>query len=202
MPRFLHVGCGPKRKNNTTPGCNRPEWEEIRLDINEAARPDIVGTMVDMSAVPDDAVDAIYSSHNIEHVFAHEVPAVLREFRRVLKPDGFAVITCPDLQSLAKLVVEDRLTEPAYQSLSGPISVLDCLYGFGPSIARGEVYMAHKTGFTRRSLDQSLSGAGFASIATMQRAAAFELWAIAAKARQPPERMQALVRAHFPLQIA
>jgi predicted SAM-dependent methyltransferase len=38
-------------------------------------------------------MDALYSSHNIEHVFAHEVVPTLKEFRRVLKPDGFVVIT-------------------------------------------------------------------------------------------------------------
>ena len=32
-----------------------------------------------MSAVETNSVDAIYSSHNIEHVFPHEVPIVLKD---------------------------------------------------------------------------------------------------------------------------
>jgi hypothetical protein len=43
--------------------------------------PDIVGTMTDMSAVADASVDALFSSHNIEHLYPHEVPVALAEFR-------------------------------------------------------------------------------------------------------------------------
>jgi len=31
MQTFLHVGCGPKRKNQTTKGFNQPHWLEKRL---------------------------------------------------------------------------------------------------------------------------------------------------------------------------
>jgi len=65
--------------------------------------------MLDMAAVADASVDAIYSAHNIEHVYAHEVPQVLKEFLRVLKPEGFLVVTCPDLQTVCQLVAEDKL---------------------------------------------------------------------------------------------
>ena len=97
MPTFLHVGCGHNRKNKTTPGFAQPEWNEIRLDIDATVTPDIIGTMTDMSAVTSASVQAIYSSHNIEHLYPHEVPVALAEFLRVLTPDGFAVITCPDI---------------------------------------------------------------------------------------------------------
>ncbi len=64
MKTFLHVGCGPKRKNQTTQGFNTPDWTELRLDIDARVAPDIIGTMTDMSAVADASVDAIFSSHN------------------------------------------------------------------------------------------------------------------------------------------
>ena len=96
MKTFLHVGCVPKRKDKTTRGFATDLWQEIRLDIDPSVAPDITGTMTDMSAVPSASVDAIFSSHNIEHLYPHEVPVALAEFKRVLKPDGFAVITCPD----------------------------------------------------------------------------------------------------------
>jgi len=84
MKDFLHVGCGQKRKDRTTPGFNTPQWRELRFDINPKVKPDIVGTMTDMSAVADASVDAIYSSHNIEHLYPHEIPHALAEFKRVL----------------------------------------------------------------------------------------------------------------------
>ena len=97
MPRFLHVGCGQKRIDRTPfAGSN---WDEIRLDINPDNSPDIIGTMLDMSAIDSGSVDAVFSSHNIEHLYPHEVPTALIEFKRVLSPGGFALITCPDLQS-------------------------------------------------------------------------------------------------------
>jgi len=89
MKTFLHVGCGPQHKDHTTSGFNTPEWFELRLDIDKSVAPDIIGTMTDMSAVETSSVDAIFSSHNIEHLSPHEVPVALSEFRRVLKPDGF-----------------------------------------------------------------------------------------------------------------
>jgi hypothetical protein len=71
MPQFLHVGCGPKRKDRTTQGFNTPAWQEIRLDIDPAAYPDILGSMTDLSVVASELMDAIFSSHNIEHLYPH-----------------------------------------------------------------------------------------------------------------------------------
>lgn len=107
--QFLHVGCGSKRKDRTTVGFNSQEWSELRLDIDSSVRPDLVGTMTDMSAVGEASMDALFSSHNIEHLYAHEVPKALAEFKRVLKPGGFAVVTCPDLQSICALIAEGKL---------------------------------------------------------------------------------------------
>ena len=72
----------------------------------------------------------IFSSHNIEHVYAYQVPGMLREFLRVLKPDGI-VVTCPNLQAVAKLVVKDGLTDTAYVSPMGPITPQDDIWTFG-----------------------------------------------------------------------
>jgi SAM-dependent methyltransferase len=202
MPVFLHVGCGRLRKNQTTRGFDTPDWQELRLDIDPAVQPDLIGTMTDMAAVPDGAVDAVYSSHNIEHLHAHEVPVALAEFLRVLRADGFAVIACPDLRSVAALVVEDKLTEPAYASTLGPISPLDMIYGQQSAVAQGNLHMAHRTGFTSRSLEAALRKAGFASVVLLQRPWAFELWALGTKRRLPPDALRALMQAHFPLRSA
>jgi len=61
-------------------------------------------------------------SHDVSAFYAHEVPLALKEFLRVLKPEGFLVVTCPDLQSAAKLIAEDKLLDPAYTSPAGPTS--------------------------------------------------------------------------------
>jgi hypothetical protein len=198
MPTLLHVGCGPKRKNGTTLGFAKNDWQELRLDIDPNVQPDLVGTMTDMSAVAPASVDAVYSSHNIEHLYPHEVPVALAEFRRVLKPDGFAVITCPDLQSICALVAQDRLTEPAYQSPAGPIAPLDVLYGHRPPMAAGNLYMAHRCGFTLKVLMGTLRAAGFAVVAGKARPQHFELWALAAMGSADEATVRALAQEHFP----
>lgn len=199
MPVFLHIGCGQNHKARTTRAFNTPQWLELRLDIDPAVAPDIVGSMTDMRAVADGSVDAIYSSHNIEHLYPHEVPLALAEFHRVLKPEGFVVVTCPDLQAVAELVAQDKLLQPAYQSPAGPISPLDILYGHRPALARGNLFMAHRTGFTLNSLIQSFGAAGFGSCAgRRQPPPAYALWAVATRQVIEGADLKQLAAAHFP----
>jgi ubiquinone/menaquinone biosynthesis C-methylase UbiE len=200
MKSFLHVGCGPKRKDRTTKGFNTPDWTEIRLDIDPSVSPDVIGTMTDMSAVASESVDAIYSSHNIEHLYPHEVPLALTELLRVLKPDGFFVVTCPDLQSVCALIADDKLTEAAYTSPAGPIAPLDILYGHRPPMAQGNLYMSHRCGFTQKVLTATLQASGFKSIATLRRGRApfFDLFALASKSERPEADMRELAGLHFP----
>jgi hypothetical protein len=198
MKTFLHVGCGPKRKERTTRGFNTDAWSEIRLDIDPSVSPDVTGTMTDMASVSADSVNAIFSSHNIEHLYPHEVPLALAEFLRVLSDDGFAVITCPDLQSVCALIADDKLTEPAYTSPAGPIAPLDILYGLRTSMARGNLYMAHRCGFTQRVLTGTLQAAGFASVAAMSRKGPyFDLWALASKSARSEADMKQLAQTYF-----
>lgn len=182
MKTFLHVGCGPQTKKNLK-GFESEEWQEIRFDINKDVNPDILGTLTDMSKVDSHSVDAIYSSHNIEHLFPHEVPKALSEFNRVLKPNGFVVITCPDLISVCQAVVNDELLTPLYQSPAGPISPIDILYGHRGFIASGNIYMAHKCGFTYSVLCKVFYEAGFIKTFGGPRAEAYDLWLIAFKSQ-------------------
>ena len=199
MKKLLHVGCGPKRKSQTTKEFNQAEWQEVRLDIDPAVYPDVIGTMTEMSAVESNSVDAVFSSHNIEHLYPHEVPVALAEFRRVLKEEGFVVITCPDLKSVCSLVAQDKLTEAAYTSPVGLIAPLDILFGHRPSLAQGNLYMAHRCGFTQKVLRNTMLAAGFQSAVTMERPRAFDLWALATKQQVTEEHARKLARLHFPL---
>ena len=160
MKTFLHVGCGLQNKSHTQ-GFNNDNWKEIRFDIDKSVKPDIEGTITDMNEVETASVDAIYSSHNIEHLYPHQVPIALSEFYRVLNDDGIVVILCPDLQSVCEAVVQDKLIEPLYESSSGPISPIDVLYGHRSLISQGNEYMAHKCGFTYSVLNSLFLEAGF-----------------------------------------
>lgn len=190
----LNVGCGPRLPDKLPGFFRTPDWRELRLDIDPNVQPDIVASLTDMGAVPDASVDAIWSSHNLEHLYAHEVPLALREFRRVLKPEGFLLVTLPDLQAVAKLVAEGHddavVMRTRVEGREGPpITALDVMFGHAWWIERGRTFMAHRTGFTRASLGRHLQQAGFGSVA-LKGGRALDLWAVAVPPALPPERMQ------------
>ena len=195
MKIFLHVGCGSLNKSFCL-GFNNDNWKEIRFDIDESVNPDIVGTLTDMKSVETGSVDAVYSKHNIEHIFPHEVPIALREFYRVLKEDGMVSISCPDLESVCEAVLEGGLLEPIYNSPRGPISPIDVLYGHRRSIARGNEYMAHKGGFTYSTLYKALKDVGFQSMAGGRRG--YNLYLVAFKQRKPDEEIKKIVSQLIP----
>jgi predicted SAM-dependent methyltransferase len=176
----LNVGCGYPLRQKLHRHFHGPEWREIRLDLDPAVQPDIVCSVTDMGPVATASVDAVWSSHNLEHLQRHEVPLALAEFIRVLKPQSLLLLTLPDLRQVAQLVVEDRLEGEAYTSPSGPITALDMIFGHTLSLARGNPFMAHRTGFTARTLHKVLAEAGFADI-TVRQGNSFDLWATAYK---------------------
>ena len=161
MKTFLNVGCGPETESKIR-GFDNDDWKEIRLDIDEDVNPDIVGTLTDMKLVETATVDAVYSAYNIDHIYAHEVPIALGEFYRVLKDDGIVFVRCPDIQSVAEAVVQDKLLDTFYETEDGQkITPLDILLGNRQELLDGNEYMAKKCGFTYSVLNKAFSYAGF-----------------------------------------
>lgn len=161
----LHVGCGDKEKGSGLhPHFKAGEWEEIRLDIEPSVKPDIVSDIRDLAGIADMSVDAIWSSHNIEHVYPHQVQQTLNEFYRVLKVGGFMLIATPDIYEVCEAVVKKGIDSTLYVSPSGPITPIDVMYGHVASLEQGAYFMAHKTGFTAHSLGQKMFGVGCRNI--------------------------------------
>jgi SAM-dependent methyltransferase len=179
--KVLHVGCGIYAREKLPPMFRDAGWREIRLDIDPEVCPDFVASITDMRVISDGFIDAVYSSHNIEHLYPHEVPLALQEMRRVLKSNGFVFITLPDLQEVARHVAEGNLEDPLYTSTMGPIAPLDILYGHRTSLARGNGFMAHHTGFSSGTLGSAFIKAGFAALLVQRDS--FCLTAIAFRSR-------------------
>jgi SAM-dependent methyltransferase len=178
VKRVLNAGCGPQSARQLHPAFRRNVWEEVRLDLDAQAKPDVISSITDMrERVLSESFDAVWSSHSLEHLHAHEVPAALSEFKRVLKPSGFALITSPDLESIASMILEHGPNHVAYISPMGPITSLDMLFGHSGAIAQGKILMAHKTGFTCASLGQLLVEAGFSIV--LAKRERLDLWALA-----------------------
>ena len=199
MKKFLHVGPGSKYRGQTTKEFAQGSWEEIRLDIDPKAVPDICGSILNMEAVGEASIDAIYSSHNLEHIYFHEVDRALREFQRVLTPDGYVVLTCPDLRLVASAIAEDRLLDPLYDSPAGLITPMDIVYGHGASLKSGNYFMAHKCGFTEKTLTKCFLESGFSNTITMSRPSPyFDLWILATRSHTEEQSLRSLAKLHFP----
>ncbi len=196
MKTLLHVGCGHQNISDLK-GFNNDHWKEIRFDIDENFNPDIVGTMTDMKSVETASVDALYSSYNIDHIFPHQVPIALREFHRVLKEDGMAVIKCPDIQGVCEAVAQDKLLDPLYDSPAGPISPIDILFGNRKAIAEGNEYMAKKGGFTYSVLNGALYEAGFKARYGGRSKKGWELTLVAFKQEKSQEEIEKIASPFF-----
>jgi SAM-dependent methyltransferase len=179
VKNVLHVGCGRKAENKLPDLFLGARWQEVRLDIDPVVQPDYVADIRDMPAVPSNSMDGIWSSHNIEHLYAHDVPRALKEFHRVLKEAGLLGIAIPDIQRVAQFVAAGNLEELLYTAPAGPISAIDIMYGHRPSMESGNLFMAHKTAFTAHSLASKLLEAGFSDVSVVRKD--FELHAVARK---------------------
>lgn len=92
--RKLHLGCG----THSVPGWLNADKFNSNADI-----------WMDAGArwpFAEDALDLIYTEHMLEHIRVDDVPHVLSEAFRVLKPGGGIRISVPDLEIHARNYVE------------------------------------------------------------------------------------------------
>ena len=146
-------------------------FEQVLLDLDPTVGADIVLDVRELTSLAPQQFDAVYCSHNLEHVRQHEVPVVLAGFRHVLKPGGLAHIIVPDLQELMLACVQQGIDLDGllYESPMGPITPLDVLYGHGGLIAQsGQDFYAHRTGFSRRTLANGVEASGFSPMFCQQ----------------------------------
>lgn len=181
----LHVGCGHAGKEDLPPLDFGTKWREVRLDIDPAVAPDIVDDIVHMAKVADASVDLVFSKHNLEHLERHQVPLCLANVHRVLKPGGALILRTPDFQAVAEAILaqgpETTIYTATVAGRARPVCALDMLFGAGWEIAAGNRFMAHRTAFTKDSLEAKLRAAGFAKVGVSRDAKLRELKAMAAK---------------------
>jgi predicted SAM-dependent methyltransferase len=117
-------------------------------DFTTVGQADDADIKADMWALPfdDDSVSMIWCSHALEHVPMVKVPETLKEFLRVLKPGGTAIIQVPNFDYVARywLTGADRIWAEAMV--------------FGTQADAGQF---HKCAFTSAVLKGDCEGAGF-----------------------------------------
>lgn len=139
----LHLGCGGKRWEG---------WENV--DFGGAA-----DTKADLRALPfaDNYADQAAAIHVVEHFYLWEVEALLREWKRVLKPGGYLVLELPCMDKILHYMSE-RLK--AQEPMDIQMTWL-ALWG-DPGHRRPE--MCHKWGYTKQQITDELQAAGFADV--------------------------------------
>ncbi len=94
MGRRLEIGPGPKRI---------PGFET--LNIVKTPVTDHVGDAVERLPFPDATFELVYASHILEHVPWYQTVQALKEWRRVLTPNGWLEVWVPDGLKIAKAFV-------------------------------------------------------------------------------------------------
>lgn len=139
----LNVGAGNRR----IPGYT---------GVDAVSRPaaDIVA-LAHAIPLPDGCADEIMAIHLVEHLFSWEVPALLAEWARLLKPGGRLVLEMPDAMKCARNLVEGR---------SGKKPDQLHMWGlFGDDTLR-DPFMMHKSGWWFDRLKPVVHAAGFIKI--------------------------------------
>lgn len=75
------------------------EGAEIMIDVMKSPLP-----------LPSDTVEALYTSHTLEHIFPDRLPFVLSECHRVLKPNSVIRIVVPDIDIVIQAYVRKDIT--------------------------------------------------------------------------------------------
>lgn len=181
---LLNVGGGSK----TIPLPPRYEgWDHVLLDVNPHPTVDIVmdARVLELWAADLPQFDAVYCSHNLEHYYVHDVPAVLRGLHSVVKPGGWVEIHVPDLGVVATALAGGAgLFDTAYERNGGHVLWHDIVFGMDIEIRRNGEGWAHKTGFTEARLRRVLLDAGFTRVEIVA-----DFYELAAMATKPKEAL-------------
>lgn len=119
------------------------------IDLYEGPSVDVVADISKLTMFEDGTVNEIYASHCLEHFPHPQTGAVLKEWRRVLRPGGRCFIGVPDFDAAAKLYAKDGLTDLLRNLLWGD---------------QGYPLAYHYAGFTFGFLAKSVTDAGFSDV--------------------------------------
>ena len=136
----LHLGCGKRNFGE--------DWVHIDGGTHEHLH------SRDITTLPFEGgtVELVYASHVLEYFDREEAVDVLKEWKRVLVPEGTLRVAVPDFEAMVRLYVE---TSASLDKFLGP------LYG---KMNMGDKKIYHKTVYDEYSLKALLFENGFRNI--------------------------------------
>jgi SAM-dependent methyltransferase len=134
----IHLGCG----NKFIPGF-------VHIDAIPFDHVQHVSSVENLNFIASNTVDLIYTCHVLEHFRNVQVPDVLGEWQRVLRPGGILRLAVPDFSSICRLYSQTQ----------------DLSLCLGPLYGRQDyLYNFHYTAFDFSTLETLLIQAGFANV--------------------------------------
>jgi len=155
--RLLEIGSGGGRFLNRM---RQAGWEVEGFEFDPKAAERIAkryGIQVSSGSLAErryaaDSFDAVAMSHVLEHM--HDPQGLLRECRRVLKPEGLLVVTTPNARSLAHAMYGRHwrgLEPPRHLQVFSPAALERCARAAGFGAAQLQTLSAESAGIYRAS---------------------------------------------------
>jgi predicted SAM-dependent methyltransferase len=133
-------------------------WVNVDV-LPDAPGVDVVADISERLPFSDGEAELLHASHLLEHFPTDDIPRMLREWRRVLKPGGKLLIAVPDLERISRVIVEkEGWFTPPHNPWLGAI------YG-----GQKDAFDFHKTGYTEAWLAYLLQNAGFGELRRVER---------------------------------
>ena len=140
----IHLGCGKRDFDG---------W--VNVDLADFPHIHHRTSVDDLSIFDDGIADVIYSSHTLEYFDRQEAIVVLKECKRVLKPNGILRVAVPDIDALIQV----------YQNSKNLKNILGPIYGRMELNLNDKIeYIYHKTCYNYLDLKQILLECGFFSV--------------------------------------
>lgn len=133
----INVGCGPQIIEGY-----------IGVDIIRTRGSNVVADGL-MLPFKTDTIDAIYTSHTIEHFSRADLPRLLKEWARVIHSGGILEIMCPDMEKAMRRWLKGDF----HYRWGFGITTL-----FGKQTNKGHF---HYNGFTKKLFEKILPRRGF-----------------------------------------
>lgn len=152
----LNLGCGNKLYPKSE------GWINVDIVTPKVTPEGIDFVQGELKSLPfeDNSVDEAHAYHVIEHFYRVEVPVVLKEWLRVLKPGGKLILEQPDiLKCAANIFAGMTRGNDFYVNKMG-------ILGFFGDGTPDEPYMSHKWGWYPESLGRELHKVGFVGISS------------------------------------
>ena len=80
--------------------------EFLNVDIVDMPKVDLVFDITKVFPIDDGVIAEVFSAATLEHLRKPHVDHVLREFFRVMKPGGILQVSTPDIEAIAKGILE------------------------------------------------------------------------------------------------